>query len=71
MTRHTAVPIVKTMNRDDVLCGVQEPLAVVRPAQVAGLGVGIEFGPEAQALALLDVRLDWTWISQHGYESLL
>lgn len=69
--RNPVIPVLATVNRDDVLSGVQQPLAIVRPGYVAGLRVGIKFSPQAQALALLDVCLDWTWISQHGYESLI
>lgn len=63
-------PVLATVNGDDVLSGVEEPLAIVRPGEVAGFRVGIKFGPEAQALTLLDVSLDWTWIAQHSYKSL-
>lgn len=45
---------------DNMLGGVQEPFAVVRPRQGAGRRIGVEFNPEAQALPLFNISLDWT-----------
>lgn len=57
------VPVFAAVDSDDMLCGVEEPPAVVRPKQGPGWGIGIELYSQAQALSLLDIRLYWTWAS--------
>lgn len=51
------------MDGDNMLSGVQEPFAVVKPGQRAGCRVGIKFHSEIQALAFFNIRVDWTWAS--------
>lgn len=58
-----AVPVIAVVDGDNVLCGVQEQLAVVGPRPGAGYRISFEFYSEAQALPLFDISLDWTWAS--------
>lgn len=55
-----SVPVLAAVDGDNVLGGVQEPFAVVRPRRGAGCRIGIELYSEAQALPLFNIRLDWT-----------
>lgn len=57
------LPVLATVDSDNVLRGVQELFAVVRPGQRAGFRIGIKFCPEAQALPLFNISLDWTGVS--------
>lgn len=57
------VPVFAAVNGDNVLCGVEELFVVVWPGQGVGCWVGIKFYSEAQAFALFNVSLDWTWAS--------
>lgn len=59
---HT-VPVFAAVDGDDVLCGVEELFAVVRPGQGAGCRIGVELYSEAQTLPLFNLSLDWTWAS--------
>lgn len=56
-----AVPVFAAMYGNYMLCGVEEPLAIVRPGQGARSGIGTEFDSEAQALPLFDISLHWSW----------
>lgn len=69
--RAPTVPVFAAVDGDDVLRGVEEPFAAVRPGQRAWGGIGVEFHSEAQALALLNVGPDRTQPSIHGDEPLI
>lgn len=63
LCREVTVPVLAAVNTDNMLCGVQEPFATIRPVWGARCRIGIKFYPEAQTLALFNISLDWTWIT--------
>lgn len=57
------VPVFAAIDGDNMLCGVEELFAIVRPGQGPGCRIGIQFYFEAQALPLFNISMDWTWAS--------
>lgn len=54
------VPVFLAVDGDNVLGGVEELFAVVRPGQGDGCRISIKLYSEAQALPLFDISMDWT-----------
>lgn len=65
------VPVLVAVDSDNMLTGVQELFAIVRPRQGVGRRIRIKFYSKTQAFPLFNISLDWTGASEHGNESLL